>query len=142
MAFRDPSTGRFTTPAGAMGLDPKRYYYDKRQWERLVEKLKARTLKGRREFEYKVGYRAHYAIYVHEDPFAFHPIGKWKYLEDPVRRGRGIMGKIVKQVLKAKRSLEDAALAAVEWLETASKEEVPVDTGFLRNSWFVRLVKG
>lgn len=26
-----------------------------------------------------------YAIYVHEDPDAYHPVGQWKYLEVPVR---------------------------------------------------------
>lgn len=138
MAFRSPTTGRFTTPAGAMGLDQRRYHYEVRGKERLMQQLRSRSLKGRRQLGYAAGYRAHYAVYVHEDPFAFHPIGKWKYLEDPIRRGRGIMGKIVRKTLLARRSLEDAVLAALAWLEAASKEEVPVDTGFLRESWFVR----
>lgn len=29
---------------------------------------------------------APYAIVVHEDPDAFHPIGQWKYIEDPLNR--------------------------------------------------------
>ena len=33
--FRDPGTGRFATPAGAMRLDPKRYHFDQRGFERL-----------------------------------------------------------------------------------------------------------
>lgn len=27
----------------------------------------------------------YYAWYVHENPYAFHPVGQWKYLEQPIR---------------------------------------------------------
>lgn len=117
---------------------PTGYYFDVKGQEKLTRQLAQRSLKGRRTLSVRFGYRAHYAAYVHEDPFAFHPVGKWKYLEDPLRRGRGHMGKVVKAVLLRKRSLEDAVYAALEWLREASQEEVPVDTGFLRDSWFVR----
>ncbi len=122
-----------------MGLDPGRYYFDIRGKEKLLQQLQQRSLKGRKTLAVQAGYRAHYAVFVHEDPWAFHPIGKWRYLADPLRRGRGQMGKIMKAVLLQKRSLEAATWAALEWLREASGEEVPVSTGFLKNSWFVRL---
>lgn len=108
-------------------------------FERVKTAIRGRSLKGRVKLAVECGYRAHYAVYVHEDPFAHHPVGKWKFLEDPMRRGRGHMGKLIQQALRAKKSLESGILAALFWLEDASKEEVPVDTGFLRESWFVRL---
>jgi hypothetical protein len=85
------------------------------------------------------GYAAQYAVFVHEDPFAFHPIGKWHFLTDPLKRGRGQMGKIIKATLLRKRALDEALLLALDWLREASQEEVPIDTGFLHDSWFVRL---
>ena len=115
------------------------YYLDVKGREKLTRQLQQRSLKGRKTLAVQFGFRAQYAVYVHEDPFAFHPIGKWRYLADPLRRGRGQMGKIAKAVLARKKSLEDATYAMLEWLREASQEEVPVDTGFLRESWFVRL---
>ena len=115
------------------------YYLDPRGKEKLLSQFAGRSLKGRKTLNASFGYGAHYAAYVHEDPFAFHPIGKWRYLADPLRRGRGQMGKIVKRVLLQKRSLEMAVWEALEWLREASQDEVPIDTGFLHDSWFVRL---
>ena len=106
--------------------------------ERLQKQFQAQSLKGRVRLTAVAGYAAPYAIYVHEDPFADHPIGKWKFLEDPLRRGRGYMGRLIKQSLRRKRSLADAVLVALAWLEQASKDEVPIDTGELHDSWFVR----
>ncbi len=115
------------------------YVLDRKGYEKLKQQFHSRSLKGRKTLAVQFGYRAKYAVFVHEDPWAFHPIGKWRYLADPLRRGRGQMGKIMKTVLLQKRSLEAATWAALEWLREASGEEVPVDTGFLKNSWFVRL---
>lgn len=51
----------------------------------------------------RLGYRAHYALAVHEIPSpplkseggrsATHRVGKWKYLEDPMKRAAPGMGK-------------------------------------------------
>ena len=32
-----------------------------------------------------------YAVYVHEDPTAHHPIGEWKFIEGPLRESRPYM---------------------------------------------------
>lgn len=117
---------------------PGGYYFDLKGKEKLKEQLASRSLQGRKVLNVQFGYRAQYAVFVHEDPWAFHPIGKWRYLADPLRRGRGQMGKIIKTVLRQKKSLELATWAALEWLREASQEEVPIDTGFLHDSWFVR----
>jgi hypothetical protein len=46
-----------------------------------------------------------YAVYVHEDPDAHHPIGDWKYIERPLKEaGPHLMDRIA-----AKRALERAA---------------------------------
>lgn len=43
-----------------------------------------------------VGYTASYAIYVHENPNAFHlPPTQWKFLEDPAKRYRREMHLII-----------------------------------------------
>jgi len=31
------------------------------------------------------GKQAPYAVYVHEDPDAFHPVGEWKFMEGPLK---------------------------------------------------------
>lgn len=118
---------------------PGAYSFDVKGAEKLKEQLAARSLRGRKTLAVQFGYRAKYAVFVHEDPFAHHPVGKWRYLADPLRRGRGQMGKIMKRELLRKRSLESAVFAALEWLREASQDEVPIDTGFLHDSWFVRL---
>lgn len=38
--------------------------------------------------EVEVGYTMSYAIYVHEDPNAHHPVGQYKFLEQPARQLR------------------------------------------------------
>lgn len=35
-----------------------------------------------------VEYPVEYAVYVHEDPNAYHPVGQYKFLEEPARTGR------------------------------------------------------
>lgn len=37
------------------------------------------------------GPSAPYAIYVHEDPDAFHPVGQWKYIESVIMESRPYM---------------------------------------------------
>ena len=39
------------------------------------------------------GAQALYAIFVHEDPDAFHPVGQWKYMESVINESRAYMAK-------------------------------------------------
>ena len=50
--------------------------------------------------ELVVEYTMPYAIYVHEDPFAFHPVGQWKFLEQPAREYRHHMIYMVAEEFK------------------------------------------
>jgi len=43
----------------------------------------------------RVGYSVRYAVYVHENLFAHHPVGNAKFLERPARQHRKTLGKIV-----------------------------------------------
>jgi hypothetical protein len=84
-----------------------------------------------------VGYRAYYAIYVHENLEAYHPIGQAKFLETPLRRNREKYARMVRSAMARGESLGSAlAIAGQELLED-SQALVPYDTGFLHDSGFV-----
>lgn len=45
------------------------------------------------------GAQAPYAIYVHENPDAFHPVGEWKFMESVLNESRSSMsGRIARRV--------------------------------------------
>lgn len=110
--------------------------------ERLKAALTARKLTARRDsnLRLEVGFSAEYAIYVHEDLTAFHPVGQAKYLEQPLRQNRPVYAKIVRDEMRRGRSLRQAMRTAGFALLRDAKELVPVDTGFLKSSGFVRVV--
>lgn len=94
-----------------------------------------------------VGYSASYAMVVHELPpsVAYHrPPRRWKYLEEPIRNGytqKEIAQEIV-NAINRKQTLATGLLRAGEKLKKISQKIVPVDTGFLRDSAYVRLDLG
>lgn len=49
-----------------------------------------------------VSYNTHYAVYVHEDLNAHHPIGQAKYLEDAARNNHAKIRNIISTELKRK----------------------------------------
>lgn len=110
----------------------------------VVEQLRRRAAKAKREFEVSVivGYTVHYAIYVHENLEAFHPVGQAKFLEQPARDMRRELGGIIRVTMKAGRTLAEALLMAGLRLQRESQRLVPVLTGALKNSAFTRLVQG
>ncbi len=109
--------------------------------DKVVAALRAKSLKGRKELDLQVGYEAPYAVYVHENLEANHPNGgQAKYLEQPARELRREMKDIIARSINAKNGLEEGMMRAGELLMEASKELVPVDTGFLRDSGYVRVV--
>lgn len=108
-------------------------------FNRLISKLGKLQQKAAREGKarLRVGYSAPYALKVHEDLDAFHPVGEAKFLEKPARLYRDVMASIVrKAVQQKKKPLADALLEAGLFLKEESQEIVPVDTGFLRGSAF------
>jgi hypothetical protein len=102
--------------------------------------LSSRSVKGRVRSKLHVGYSAPYAIYVHEDLQAKHPRGgQAKFLERPARQYQAEMDRIVAAKLTpGNRSIEDALLAAGRFLLSVSQPLVPVDTGRLKKSGFVK----
>jgi hypothetical protein len=46
------------------------------------------------------GNQAPYAIYVHENPDAYHPIGQWKFMESVLNESRPYMGSRVARRIK------------------------------------------
>lgn len=88
----------------------------------------------------EVGYSAYYAVYVHEDLRANHTNGQAKFLEDAVKFfGSDLVLQVENEVRKG-TSLDLAVFRAAADLLAASKTIVPVRTGFLRDSGYVRKV--
>lgn len=86
----------------------------------------------------KVGYSAPYAVPVHERLDVHHPIGQAKFLEQPIRTEAKPMADIIRSRLRARERLKAAQLAAAKHLMKVSLQLVPVDTGMLRDSWFIK----
>ena len=109
--------------------------------KKVIAKLQSKSLTGNAYFTLKVGFDTEYAVRIHEDLSLNHPNGgQAKYLEQPAREFRREMMEIVRTYLaRKKRSLEDATLAAGRFLLEKAKELVPVLSGRLRDSGFVRL---
>lgn len=110
--------------------------------ESIYTRLLAKSLKGAKRMELLVGYSAPYAMYVHEDLEMNHPNGgNAKYLQKPARKLKTEMVRIITRSVKAKNGLEEGMMRAGRLLLEASKEQVPVDTGFLRDSGFIQVVE-
>lgn len=86
-----------------------------------------------------IGYTAPYAIYVHEDLQANHTVGQAKFLEQPLRQNIQKVVANVSRAVASGRPLSEALLAEGKRIEILSKQLVPVDTGYLKKSSFVRV---
>lgn len=109
--------------------------------EKVVQEMRARTRKLQTT-SLVVGYSAPYALRVHEDLAMRHPRGgQAKFLEQPMREYSVQIAQVVRdEVAKGSelpRALEEGGLFLLE----KSIPLVPVDTGFLRDSWYVRIDK-
>lgn len=111
--------------------------------DRLMAKLRAMAAKAKADSqpEVVVGYTQSYALYVHEDMEAHHPVGQAKYLEQPARElsNSGELGRIVTQAKAQGRPLSTGLLLAGLRLQRESQQLVPVDTGALRASAFTKM---
>ncbi len=91
----------------------------------------------------EIGYSAFYSLYVHEDLTKHHPTGQAKFLEQPMRQYGPRMVQMVKdKVGRGRSNYIEALHHAATWLLSKSKELVPVDTGFLKSSGYVKILKG
>lgn len=111
--------------------------------EKLVAQLRKRAAQSKEQASGKVsvavGYTQSYAIYVHEDLNARHPVGQAKFLEHPFRANRAKYTSLVHEAIQKGRTLAEALLLAGLALQRDSQLLVPVDTGALKNSAFTRL---
>lgn len=108
----------------------------------VVRALRARAAAANqdRDASVIVGYTAAYAVYVHEDLTAKHKPGKQaKFLEGPARWLRNELQRIIAENLNRGRTVSQSLLMAGLRLLRESQKIVPVDTGHLKASGFVRL---
>lgn len=114
--------------------------------EKLVAKLREKAAKSLSESggSVVVGYTQAYAIHVHENLEAIHPVGQAKYLEEPARQmsGDGTFSGIVFGAVNKGKTLMQGLLMAGLRLQRDSQKLVPVDTGALKGSAFTRLEQG
>lgn len=111
---------------------------------RLLAQLEAREKQARRDRHVNgvVSFGAPYAVYVHENLEARHPVGQAKFLEQPARERRQELSAITAQALRAGKSLSEAVLAACVQLKDWAVALTPLDTGFLRSSASARVERG
>ena len=102
--------------------------------------LRARAAAGR-SVSVSVGYTAAYALYVHENLEARHPVGQAKFLEQPARELSAELGRVAAEAVAAGVGLKDALLLAGLRLQRESQLLCPVDTGVLRNSAFTEVTE-
>jgi hypothetical protein len=83
-----------------------------------------------------VGFTQRYALHVHEDKNAYHPVGQAKYLEQPAREFEGELTRMVQQGVSAGLSVELSLVTAGLRLQREAQLLTPVDTSALKASAF------
>jgi hypothetical protein len=109
--------------------------------EGLIAKLrqKAATARKNAAASVVVGFSQSYALPVHENLEAYHPVGQAKFLEQPARQLRPVFADIIKRAVTAGKTMSQALLLAGLRLQREAMLLTPVDTGALRASAFTRL---
>lgn len=111
--------------------------------ERLVATLRTKAARARKDMNVSVivGFTTNYALYVHENLAAHHPVGQAKFLEGPARElsNDGTLATITRKVMHEGKTLAEGLVLAGLRLQREAQKLVPVDTGALKNSAFTRL---
>lgn len=109
----------------------------------VINALRSKAAKANKDSKSSVvvGFSASYAIYVHENLEAHHPIGQAKFLEQPAKQMKSELAEIVKSALRQGKTVSQSLLLAGLRLQRESMRLVPVDTGALKASAFVRYEK-
>lgn len=89
-----------------------------------------------------VGFTASYALYVHENLQAYHPVGQAKFLEQPLRENREVYARLAREAIGRGRTVGQALVIAGLQLQRDAQQRTPVDTGNLKASAFTRLIPG
>lgn len=108
--------------------------------KRLVGQLLRRSLasKTNDNGSFTIGYKAPYAIFVHENLAAHHAHGQAKYLEQPARQLQSDLAVNIQRDMASGVSLNQANQSAAIKLYEASQELVPTETGVLKASGYVK----
>lgn len=125
--------------------------------DKLIAQLRDRAARARKDADGKVvvGFTAQYAIWVHENVEMkwrgkprrsgigtyWGPKGQAKFLEQPARelRNDGTLASIVKQAVRAGKTIMQGLVLAGLRLQRESQMRVPVEYANLRQSAFTRL---
>jgi hypothetical protein len=107
----------------------------------VVAQLQSRMRQAVKDFAATaaVGYSAPYALFVHEDMEKKHAEGQAKFLTQPAKAHARELGLMVRMDLQAGKPLGQALLRMARQLMDYSVKLVPVATGALKASAFVRL---
>ncbi len=110
--------------------------------ENILTEISERRAKAGKDSKSQVvvGYSAEYAVPVHERMDLKHTNGQAKFLEQPLRTEKQAMADIIRKALQGRKTLAEAQMLAAQYLLKKSQELVPVDTGALKASGFVRAV--
>lgn len=109
---------------------------------RLIAKLRQRrAIAKQAECVVVVGFTQNYALYVHENLQARHPVGQAKFLEQPARQLKNVLPRQVAAMLKSGYTLPQALIIAGMRLQREAQMLTPVDTGALRASAFTKREK-
>lgn len=111
---------------------------------RIAQGLKKLKENAKREtpIAFGITFTAPYAMRIHEDLEMEHANGQAKFLEQPLRENATIFKKLIRQKMQQGRTFRQAMLEVAEWfLEMKVKPLVPVDTGELRDSGRVEILK-
>lgn len=106
----------------------------------LVGTLRGMVSKAKNLFKkVNVGFTANYAVYVHENLTAYHPVGEAKFLENASRALRPQLVQMIADGLRKGANMATVLLLAGLKLQREAQERCPVDTGALRASAFTRV---
>lgn len=94
---------------------------------------------GKGSYSVIVGFETAYALYVHENLEAYHPIGQAKFLEQPAREYAKEFSKIVKTAMDSGQTLQMGLIMAGLRLQREAQLLVPVKYGVLKASAFTEL---
>lgn len=111
--------------------------------KKLVAKLTKLGTKARKDSREHilVGFKAYYAIYVHENMQAHHPNGQAKFLEVAAKNSKKEIADIVANAMKSGKALGTALSYGGARLLKNARALTPVKTGFLKKSGFYRVEK-
>lgn len=88
-----------------------------------------------------VGYNIYYAVYVHENLAAHHPVGEAKYLTKAVAAKQDDAKKALTASLKKGNSLGKALYNFGQSIQYESQRRVPYKTGLLYRSAYTKLTR-